>query len=76
MGFFCWMSGHAGRAVRISVGAAIVGAGLWLSGGWLVLAAVGALPLIAGLFDWCLLAPLARLPFTGTALRARCPAQA
>jgi hypothetical protein len=37
-------------------------------GGW-ILAIVGLVPLAAGLFDWCVFAPLFGLPFVGPRLR-------
>jgi len=36
--------------------------GLVLGGGWLVLAVVGLVPLAAGVFDFCLAAPLVHQP--------------
>jgi hypothetical protein len=38
------------------------------TGGWL-LAVVGVVPLLAGIFDFCLLAPLAGLPLNGKDIR-------
>ncbi len=71
MAFFRFMSSPAGRLTRVVAGGAIIAAGIALGGGWLVLIAVGAVPLAAGVFDFCLFAPLARLPFTGSKFRAR-----
>jgi hypothetical protein len=56
------MSSGIGRAARIAVGLAIVGTGLALGGGWLALSVVGLVPLAAGAFGVCLLAPLLHLP--------------
>ncbi len=61
-----------GRVLRVVVGFALVGAGVALGSGWLGLAAVGLIPLAAGVFDFCLLGPLVRLPLAGKAFRARC----
>jgi hypothetical protein len=38
--------------------------------GGVIVAVIGLLPLAAGVFDFCLFAPLAGLPFNGAALRA------
>jgi hypothetical protein len=68
---FQFLAGPAGRLVRviagvvlIVVGIAVVGGG----GGW-ILAIVGLVPLVAGIFDWCFFAPLFGLPFLGPRLR-------
>jgi hypothetical protein len=68
---FRFLAGPAGRLVRaiagvvlIVVGIPVVGGG----GGW-ILALVGLVPLVAGVFDWCFFAPLFGLPFAGPRLR-------
>lgn len=53
------MQSTGGRAARAAAGAVLVAVGVVLGGGWLALAVVGLLPLAAGVFDFCLLAPLA-----------------
>lgn len=68
---FAFLASSAGRAVRAVAGLALILVGLLVvqgTWGW-VLAIVGLAPLLAGLFDFCLFAPLARLPFAGKALR-------
>jgi hypothetical protein len=35
----------------------------------MVLAVVGVVPLVAGVFDFCIFAPLLGMPFTGKAAR-------
>jgi hypothetical protein len=61
------MNGAAGRSGRVVAGLALIGAGLVTGGtGALVLAVVGAIPLLAGVAGICLAAPLLRAP-----LRAR-----
>ena len=67
MGFIKFMASTAGRAVRFIAGAALV---IWgLSGGivwlWLVGLVVGA----AGLFDFCIFAPLFKMPLSGKKIR-------
>jgi hypothetical protein len=51
----------------------LIALGIWVvSGTWgWVLIVVGLVPLAAGLFDFCLFAPLFGLPFVGDQLRAR-----
>ena len=70
-GFFRFIASSTGRVVRVAAGAILIAAGLGLvqgTGGW-ILAAVGLVPLAAGLFDWCVFAPLFGLPFVGPSLR-------
>lgn len=70
--FIAFMASTAGRIVRIVAGLAII---LW---GWLgmgdttglIVAVVGALPLLAGLFDFCVFAPLFGCPLSGAKIRA------
>ena len=66
-----FLASAAGRVVRAVAGIVLIVVGLALvkgTGGW-ILAIVGLLPLAAGVFDWCLFAPLFGLPFVGAALR-------
>jgi hypothetical protein len=69
MSFLNFMSSGAGRLTRIVAGAALIVAGVLLGGGWLALVVVGLVPLAAGVFDFCLFAPLARRPFRGRQFR-------
>lgn len=69
MPFLNFLGSQAGRVVRIGAGVALVAGGLSLGGGWIALAVIGLLPLAAGIFDFCLLGPLFRLPFAGAAFR-------
>jgi len=57
-----FMGSPLGRVARSVAGAALVALGAWLGGAWWVLAAVGLVPLAAGVFDFCLLAPLFGAP--------------
>jgi hypothetical protein len=69
--FFRFIASPLGRWIRIIAGAALIVIGLvWVKGtiGW-ILFAVGLVPLAAGIFDWCVFAPLFRLPFLGPRLR-------
>lgn len=72
MGFLTFMSSSAGRWLRVVAGAVLVVVGLLIGGAGLVLSAVGLVPLLAGLFDVCVFAPLAGMPFVGKAFRTEC----
>ena len=70
-GFFGFISSPAGRIVRFVAGLALILVGLLVFrgiGGW-ILAIVGLVPLLAGLFDWCVFVPLFGLPVAGPRLR-------
>jgi hypothetical protein len=72
-GFFGFIAGSTGRIVRIVAGLILVALGLWATQGvasW-ILVIVGLVPLLAGLFDRCVFAPLFGLPFVGDALRKK-----
>jgi len=66
MGFVRFMNGTAGRATRIGAGLVLIVGGL-IAGGTagLGVAAVGVVPLAAGLANVCLFAPLFHAPFRG-----------
>lgn len=71
MKFSQFMASTAGRVLRIVAGLALVITGLMMqSTGGYILAVIGLLPLAAGVFDWCIFAPLMHMPFTGKAIRA------
>jgi hypothetical protein len=68
---FSFLASSAGRVVRVVAGIILIALGLFVVEGpasW-VLEMLGLVPLIAGLFDFCVFAPLAGLPFVGSALR-------
>lgn len=69
--FFRFIASPTGRVVRILAGLALILIGpLVLGGFWgWILAIVGLVPLLAGLFDRCVFAPLFGLPFVGPRLR-------
>jgi len=71
MGFVKFMVTGAGRATRIVAGIVLIAVGLLVIGGTggIILAIVGVLPLAAGLFDFCVFAPLFGLPFMGKQVR-------
>lgn len=71
MKFSKFMASTAGRALRAVVGVVLIIIGLAIhSAVGYIIAIVGLVPLLAGLFDFCLIAPLMHLPFTGKAIRA------
>jgi hypothetical protein len=69
--FFRFIAGPTGRAIRAIAGLVLIAVGIWWVSGiarW-ILIVVGLVPLAAGLFDWCVFAPLFGLPFVGSRLR-------
>jgi hypothetical protein len=71
MGFAKFMSSGLGRGLRIVVGLALIVIGLFSVGGTggIILAVVGAVPLVAGIADVCLFAPLFGGPLKGAEAR-------
>lgn len=65
--FTRFMASPAGRGLRVVAGLGLMARGISGSGaGWTVL---GAVPLLAGAFDVCLLGPVLGEPFRGTDVR-------
>lgn len=71
MEFARFMSSTAGRLVRILAGLALIWLGLASIGGvgGVILAVVGLVPLLAGIFNFCVFAPLFGGPFLGKDVR-------
>lgn len=71
MGFSKFMASPAGRILRIIAGIALITWGVTSASTTLtiVLIIVGLVPLLAGLFDWCVFAPLLGAPFQGKKIR-------
>jgi hypothetical protein len=71
MGFAAFMAGWFGRAIRIAAGLALIGIGLFRVNGTrgIAIAVVGLVPLLAGAFNVCVLAPLLHVPFEGAEVR-------
>ena len=69
--WYC-LASPAGRITRILAGIALIAWGLFGLGGatGIVVAVIGALPLLAGLFKVCLFAPLFGAPISGPKIRA------
>ncbi len=61
-----------GRIVRVVAGLALVALGLLgLHGAaGMLIAVVGLVPLVAGIFDFCVFAPLFGMPLSGSKIRA------
>ena len=70
--FVSFMASSAGRLTRIAAGVALIAWGLGGIGDTtgIIVAAVGIVPLLAGLLDGCLLAPLFSCPLSGAKIRA------
>jgi len=70
--FIKFMASTSGRIVRVVAGIALVAWGILGLGGTLgiIVAVVGAVPLLAGLFDFCVFAPLFSCPLSGPKIRA------
>lgn len=71
MQLFKFLGSEVGRIVRGLAGMILIAFGIWVvQGTWQwILIIIGLLPLAAGLFDFCLFAPLFGLPFVGERLR-------
>jgi hypothetical protein len=67
MAFAKFMSSMIGRWIRIVAGVILIAVGLFVvqGAGGTILAVVGLAPLLAGIFNFCLLAPLFGVPFMG-----------
>lgn len=73
--FSRFMAGPAGRMLRIVVGLVIIGYG-WTRMGTtsgVVLLVLGLVPLLAGIFNVCVIAPIIGAPFSGSASREAAP---
>ena len=66
-----FLASTSGRLVRILAGAALIAWGLMGLGGTtgVIVAVVGAVPLLAGAFDFCVFAPLFGAPLSGPKIR-------
>jgi len=68
-----FLASPAGRITRIVVGIILIAIGLFTNINTVVgyiLIIVGLVPLVAGIFDVCVFAPLFGLPFSGPKIRA------
>ncbi|MBU6515177.1 MAG: DUF2892 domain-containing protein [Acidobacteriota bacterium] len=60
------MSTGLGRSLRVVAGLILIVLGFVGGGGWITLSIVGLVPLVAGLMNVCLLAPLLGQPLKGS----------
>jgi len=67
-----FLASPAGRSTRVVAGIALIAWGLLGLMGvvGIVVAVVGLVPLLAGLFDFCVFAPLFGAPLSGSKIRA------
>jgi hypothetical protein len=70
--FVKFMSSTGGRITRIIAGLLLIVLGLSVvhGVGGTILAIIGLVPLVAGLFDFCVFAPLFGAPASGKKIRA------
>lgn len=70
--FIAFMASTSGRIARIVAGIALIIIGLLAMDGTagIIVAVIGLVPLAAGVFDFCLFAPLFGNPFSGPKIRA------
>lgn len=70
--FVSFMASTAGRVTRIVAGLVLVGIGLLALSGTaaIIVAVIGLVPLAAGLFDFCVFAPLFGAPLSGPKIRS------
>lgn len=66
------LASSGGRTGRIVAGIALIGLGLLALQGvaGIIVAVVGLVPLVAGVFDFCVFAPLFGAPLGGPKIRA------
>ncbi len=71
-GFVDFMASTNGRIARIVAGIVLIALGLLVITGTtgIIVAVVGLLPLVAGVFDFCVFAPLFGRPLSGPQIRA------
>ena len=70
--FVSFMASPAGRITRIVAGIILIVWGLMGLTGvtGIIVVVIGALPLVAGIFDFCVFAPLFGSPLSGPKIRA------
>jgi DUF2892 family protein len=72
MAFARWMAAGWGRIARIVAGLILVAVGLYMQSTWgFVMVIIGLVPLTAGVFNFCLFAPLFGAPFNSRRLTPR-----
>jgi len=70
--FVNFMASSTGRIVRIVAGVVLIAWGILGLGGTtgIIVAVIGAVPLLAGVFDFCVFAPLFGRPLNGPKIRS------
>lgn len=70
MAFARFMATPAGRILRIVIGIIIIWIGVMMDkpAGY-VLEVIGLIPIVAGVMNWCLIAPLIGAPFRASNLK-------
>ncbi len=70
-GFINFMSSTAGRGLRVVMGLVLILVGMTSLEGTtgIIVAVIGAVPLLAGIFDLCFFAPVCGLPLKGADIR-------
>jgi hypothetical protein len=70
--FVKFMASPAGRITRIVAGIVLIALGLLVihNVAGIILAVIGLVPLAAGLFDFCVFAPLFGAPLSGPKIRS------
>ena len=69
--FSKFMASPAGRITRIVAGIVLVALGIFMhSVGGTIVSVIGLVPLVAGIFDFCVFAPLFGNPMSGAKIRA------
>ncbi len=73
MAFAKFMAGSVGRGARIIAGLILVALGLLVikDTAGIIIAVIGVVPILAGVFNFCLIAPLINAPFSGKAASNR-----
>jgi len=71
MSLIKFLASTTGRVVRIVAGIALIALGLFVvqNTTGIILAVIGLVPLLAGLLDFCVFAPLFGAAFSGPAIR-------
>jgi hypothetical protein len=71
--FSKFMASITGRIIRIVAGILLIALGFLTAhstAGTIILVVIGLLPLVAGIFDFCVFAPLFGSPMSGPKIRA------
>jgi hypothetical protein len=69
MSFAKFMAGGIGRGARIAAGVVLIALGLLVikDTAGIIVSVIGVLPILAGVLNFCLIAPVIGAPFSGKA---------